>query len=791
MSEVEVLVQSSSDHRYIQATRFAKQIRSNPRYVVKRSYRDFEEAVFIKEVQKISWWEIYQTENPDVAAQLFSDKICKVLDKFAPIKKIQIRTKFAAWLSEDLKLSMAERDVLQEKAVASQLEKDWINYRKIRNKVNRSVKMEKAQWQRRKLESCDGDPSQTWGNILGWLGWSSSSSPSKLYSGNQIDTSPKKNAEIMNRYYVEKVKTIKAELPPPSVDPLSTLQEMMNGCPTTFEFSAVSSDKVNMIISKLKNSKSSGLDDIDSYIMKLIRKEIVTPLTHIVNLSLTHAIYPASYKVGKVVPLYKGKGSLLEPSSYRPVCLLPVASKVLERAAYVQVMEYMESNGYFHPNHHGFRGGRSTTTALLQLYDTWVEEVDKQQIAGACLIDLSAAFDVVDAKLLLAKLRLYGWSRHAQQWVWSYMTLRSQKVYLEGSLSEEQKLQYGVPQGSILGPLLYVIFTNEFPEVIHQEECPEKIQLRNVGENPSEPWRINLHTSCKACGSTVIYADDSTYSTSKSEPQPLATELSEKYSVMSKYLSSSGLKVNDDKTHTMILSTSQMRRCRDLTILVRTGEELAAPSEVERLLGVNVHQDMKWNENIMNNNKSLMKQLQTRTNALAMVGKVANFKTRKMIADGIWNSKLCYCISLFGGTEGYLLKALQKMQNRAAKLACKRGRRYSPSKALLELGWLPVTSMVKYNSLLLTKKTLETKKPEYLYEKLVGGRNRLDYATRLCVGGNLQRGPGLHANLTLTKNSWRWRVRKIWSEVPAEIRTIENNFNAFKKELKKWMWSRL
>ena len=168
-------------------------------------------------------------------------------------------------------------------------------------------------------------------------------------------------------------------------------------------------------------------------------------------------------------------------------------------------------------------------------------------------------------------------------------------------------------------------------------------------------------------------------------------ELSEKYLVMSNFLNSSGLKVNDDKTHSMLLSTSQMRRCKALRVMVRTGEEVSAPSEVERFLGVNVHQDMKWNENIMNNKKSLMKQLQTRTNALAIVGKVANFRTRKLIADGIWNSKLCYCISLFGGTEGYLLNALQKMQNRRAKLVCRKGRRCSPSKALVELGWLPVT----------------------------------------------------------------------------------------------------
>ena len=95
---------------------------------------------------------------------------------------------------------------------------------------------------------------------------------------------------------------------------------------------------------------------------------------------------------------------MLDPSSFRPVCLLPVVSKIVERAVYQQVVEYMEMNEYFHPNHHGFRGGHNTTTALLQLYDTWVEQVDEKKVAGACLIDLSAAFDVVDINLLNSKL---------------------------------------------------------------------------------------------------------------------------------------------------------------------------------------------------------------------------------------------------------------------------------------------------------------------------------------------------------------------------------------------------
>jgi hypothetical protein len=294
----------------------------------------------------------------------------------------------------------------------------------------------------------------------------------------------------------------------------------------------------------------------------------------------------------------------------------------------------MEENGYFHPNHHGFRGARSTTPALLQLYNSWLKDVDNQQLVGACLIDLAAAFDVANVDLLVTKLGLYGWSRHAQQLAWSYMTSRSQRIYLEGSLSQERKLSHGVPKGTILGQLFYIILTNEFPEVIHSEDCPEKLNAPN-NPNISQEWKIKLHTSCKSCGSTIIYADNSTYSTSKDTPEELAITLSEKYTIMANYLSLSGLKINDNNTHTMLLTTSLMRRSRDIRMEVRTGEDVGEASEVEPLLGIHIQQDIKWSDTVMYNQKSLIKALQTRTKALMMISRVADFQTRKMIANGI------------------------------------------------------------------------------------------------------------------------------------------------------------
>ena len=212
------------------------------------------------------------------------------------------------------------------------------------------------------------------------------------------------------------------------------------------------------------------------------------------------------------------------------------------------------------------------------MYDYWVEQVDQKKIAGACLIDLSSAFNVVDADLLDSKLELYGWDVETRKWIKSYMTSRSQMVYIEGSLSPPRKVNYGVPQGSILGPLLYLIFTNEFPEVIHVN-CPENNSLRDDDEGL---WSMKTKDECTSCGSIVIYADDSTYSTSGKDGNETSGNIGRSYSLMADYLSSSGLKVNDDKTHSLILTTARMRKTRDIGVTVTTGDTVSETSKVER-----------------------------------------------------------------------------------------------------------------------------------------------------------------------------------------------------------------
>ena len=236
----------------------------------------------------------------------------------------------------------------------------------------------------------------------------------------------------------------------------------------------------------------------------------------------------------------------------------------------------MDTNAPFHPNHHGFGSLHSTTTAMIQMYDSWVEALDKGEMAGVAMIDQSEAFDCVDHGILMSKLKLYGFDQEALAWMEGYLSGRVQSCHVESFTSPALAVTVGVPQGSILGPLIYCIFTNDFPETVHGTECP---LLPHEGDVMPK-----YRCQCDDCGGIVVYADDSTYSVSHKDQNELSDKLSENFSIMANYLTANRLKVNSDKTHLIVMTTEQKRRHHPTTARIVTQTEVIEPTQVERLL---------------------------------------------------------------------------------------------------------------------------------------------------------------------------------------------------------------
>ena len=222
----------------------------------------------------------------------------------------------------------------------------------------------------------------------------------------------------------------------------------------------------------------------------------------------------------------------LLPKSYRPVALLPVLSKILEKAVFNQLVQYLEENSLIHPNLHGSRAGHSTGTALTQLYDTWLEEVEKGNMVGVLLCDQSAAFDLCDHHLLTEKLKLMGLEESAVSWFWSYLSGRRQSCMVDGQLSAPLDIPpCGVPQGSIGGPILWLIFTCDQPDVIHDHNIDGQMVDRGCRDNMLEREgrdQAGQGHAAGGCGVMVGYVDDGAYSYAHKDPAVLSQVLTYK-----------------------------------------------------------------------------------------------------------------------------------------------------------------------------------------------------------------------------------------------------------------------
>ena len=699
-------------------------------------------------------------QDPTLAVELLTRNITSILDKMAPIRTIQVRAKYAAWLTEETKALLKKRDDAQEAATKSRDPDDWREYKNLRNHATSRMRSEKKAWERNKLDIAKLSSSNMWRNVKSWLSWSNSGPPSKISHNGTIISKPARVATIMNEFFIKKVEKLKDKIPTTDSDPLVKLREVFKNRQCKFSFRPVTQEEIFKIISDLKNSRSSGMDFIDTWVVKLVANELLPPLTHIVNISISQAEFPHSWKISKVVPLLKKDDPLLS-KNYRPVSLLPIFSKILERAVFHQIVQYLETNGLLNTNHHGCRQHHNTATALLQMYDQWLEEVEKGLMVGVMMIDLSAAFDMVDHSILLRKLELYGMDLHSTNWVGSYLSSRSQVVMVDGCFSPPLNITCGVPQGSILGPLLYILFTNDIPDIVHH--------------HPVDYLAPAPH--CHDCGSTICYVDDSTYSHGESDPTALSNTLSEQYRKISDYMAANKLVINGDKTHLVVMGTKRTAASRQQVSINADGHTIV-PSRSEKLLGGMISDDLKWKEHLLSGNQSLVSQLSSRINGLLKVASRAPIKTRLMVANGIFMSKLVYLIQLWGYSDKYLLKAIQILQNKAARVVT--GKTWwTPVRILLkDCKWLSINQLVFFHTALQTHKIIRSGFPVYFSQNMSTVH---PYRTRQATDGSIWRGEE-----DLTGTSFSSRGAQTYNSLPASIkncRTVET----FKYKLRKWV----
>ena len=292
---------------------------------------------------------------------------------------------------------------------------------------------------------------------------------------NKTISNNKEIASCFNNYFQNAASNLCKAIPMTSMDPCSYMPKNMTN---TIFLKPTNDNEILQIISTCKNA-SAGFDNIDMKIIKSIKLNIITPLVHVCNLSFAQGKFPDDFKMAKIIPIHKKNYKQLFVN-YRPISILPAFSKILEKLAYKRIMDFLDKNDILYKFQFGFRKGLSTDLAIQTLVEKYYDTIERNEYMVGIFLDLSRAFDTISHDILLRKLYNYGIRGIALDWIADYLNGRSQYVSYNNCNSATLNTSIGIPQGSILGPLVFLLYVDDLNYVSPNLSCIQFADDTNI-----------------------------------------------------------------------------------------------------------------------------------------------------------------------------------------------------------------------------------------------------------------------------------------------------------------------
>jgi len=747
-----LLVSSLSDHYpvfLISKHIFRSESSDNisPIIVKYRSVRDDSLMCIYESLLNYDFSSVYSKLDVDEAFNEFDSILMYYYNLFCPVKSKTISYKdfTKPWIDWEVKREIRRRENYYKLFKSGRLSRVEFNF--YRNRVTDLIRRRKREYYCAKFEQFVGDLRRTWSVINEIISPNAVRSRKTVCKLRDVDANLIEDdidiANTMNDYF----STIGANIANSFDNAGDPTQFLRGDYPDSFFFSPATVGDIKVYIMALKNKKCA-IEYFPTFLLKELSAIVAPVLCHLTNLSISSSTFPDLLKVARVVPLPKG-GDSSDPSNYRPISVLHILSKIVEKHVHKQLYSYLESRNILNDNQFGFRYGRSTCQAVLRHTEYIYEGLNAGDIVFAMYLDFKKAFDSVDHGILLRKLYHYGVRGAANDWFKSYLTNRRQFVSINGVFSSLKNISHSVPQGSNLGPLLFLVYINDFP-------------------------------NCTEFFDSLLFADDSTVSCKvrRYNLNDSVRVINDSLLCVSEWLSCNRIRINISKTKYILYS---YRGVLTFNSPVMIGDNFIGQTESVKFLGVYLDNNLNFKYHVMDISKKISRNL-------GIIYRIRDFVPEfvlRALYYSLINPYILYALEVWFNAPDYLSDRIKILQKKAIRIVNNLEYNEHTTEHFRNMNLLPLDIQFKYNILV------------YMHRAINEPNFDASLGNKLIVAGSVHNYPTRFAHVFLTPSINRERTRLslhysgvvLYNDLSDSLKN--KNIGPFKYALKRLLLGRL
>ena len=618
-----------SDHVGILVTRKKAQVRAEKINFKGRSYRNYDRTAFQESLSNLDWQEYYNNVDPNWLWEFMYRSILDKINVMCPMKSFRVSEFKEPWMTNEAIEAIKDKDLALNRARRTRKEEDWARAKEMRNRVGRDIENLRKDYLKNQQEAHMADPKKFWKTIASVIpGKKGGRGTVWLKDGEGHEVDQKEAAAYINTFFTgigpELAKKHRAEWEYFGDTELNSIGNIVTN-----------QEEVLKLCKEIEVMKASGIDELSARICKDAFVVLSKEITH---------LFPEKWKIAKVIPLFKG-GDREKVGNFRPVSLLPLPGMMLEKIVHKRISEFWDNNDFLSKDQGGFRKGYSTVATIADLTDDLFEQINQGNTTLATFFDLRKAFDTVNLDILKKKLGRSGIRNNVLKWCANYLSNRYQCTLANGMTSGLLPITCGVPQGSVLGPLFFLVFVNDIQGAL--DDC--KIKL---------------------------YADDTVLYQSGVNSEEATKKLQVSVNRFASWCEVNSLTINISKTKTMAFgSRHKVKRAKNA--LIKLGDETLKQVPSYKYLGLILDSTLNYNLQV---NQVICTVLH-KPMLLSKMKKYLRDDTALSIYKSMMLPYFDYADVIFDKAVNKDISKLQRLQNRCLKICMGKDRRFSSDEA--------------------------------------------------------------------------------------------------------------